>query len=98
MEIKGRVTAVAPIERGVGARGPWARATVVVEYETGQYPRSIALQNQKDADGFARLQVGQMGVFKFDVKAREYNGKWYNDIICWSWTTDPSASEQHGPI
>lgn len=93
MEIKGKITAVAPLERGVGSRGPWARATVVVEYESGQYPRSVALQNAKDAEQFASLRVGQTGVFKFDIKAREHNGKWYNDLNCWSWTMDQPTQQ-----
>lgn len=96
MEIKGKVVAVAPIERGVGQRGPWARATVVVEYESGQYPKSIALQNSKEAENFAKIPVGQTGTFKFDCKSREYNGKYYNDLNCWSWQLDSDAPNQRG--
>lgn len=88
MEFKGKVTAVLPIERGMGQRGPWARATIVVEYESGQYPKSIALQNSKDAEGFAKIQVGQTGTFKVDFKTREHNGKVYTDINCWAWNLD----------
>lgn len=96
MEIKGKVIAVAPIERGVGARGAWSRATVVVEYESGQYPKSIALQNSKDAENFAKLRVGQTGTFKVDFKARDYNSKWYNDVNCWGWTMD--QTQQSAPV
>ena len=85
MEIIGKITAVAPIERGVSAKGPWSRATIIVEYESGQFPKSIALQNSKDAENFARLPVGQVGKFFFDTKTREYNGKYYTDINCWKW-------------
>lgn len=108
MEIRGRIVAVAPIERGMGQRGPWARATIIVEYEGGQYPKSIALQNSKDAENFGRLTVGLVGTFKFDCKTREFNGKWYTDINCWSWQIDqpqqaapPTATYngyQQGPI
>lgn len=97
MEIIGKITAVAPIERGNSARGPWSRATVVVEYEGGQYPKSIALQNMKDAENFARLAVGSSGKFYFDVKTREYNGKYYNDINCWKWEVQ-SAQSSAGPF
>ena len=99
MEIRGKITAVLPIERGVGARGPWARATIIVEYESGQYPKAIVLQNSKDAEKFAGLQVGQIGTFKFDCKVREFNGKHYNDINCWSWQIDAGyAPNNQGPI
>ena len=104
MEFKGRVTAVMPIERGVGQRGPWARSTIVLEYESGQYPKSIALQNSKDAENFARIRVGDTGTFKVDFKTREYNGKVYTDINCWSWNIDQVSQPQQtanyngGPI
>ena len=92
MEFHGTVTAVLPIERGVGSRGPWARATIVLQYESGQYPKSIALQNSKDAENFARIRVGQTGTFKVDFKTREYGGKVYTDINCWGWTLDQQQS------
>lgn len=88
MEIHGKITAMPPIERGMGQRGPWARQTVVIEYESGQFPKSIALQNSKDAENFAKLRVGQTGTFKFDAKTREYNGKYFTDLNCWSWSID----------
>lgn len=98
MEFKGKVTAVLPIERGVGQRGPWARATIVLEYESGQYPKSIAIQNSKDAENFGKIRVGQTGTFKVDFKAREYGGKYYTDINCWSWTLDQAAPSSSDPI
>lgn len=99
MEIIGKITAVAPVERGVSQRGPWARATVVVEYESGQFSRSVALQNAKDAENFARLQVGQVCKFYYDMKAREYNGKYYTDINCWKWEVQdtPAPAPQTYP-
>lgn len=93
MEFKGRVTAVLPIERGVSQRGPWARTTIVLEYESGQYPKSIALQNTKDAENFAKIRVGQTGVFQVDFKTREYNSKVYTDINCWSWKLDQAGAD-----
>lgn len=98
MEFKGKVTAVLPIERGVGQRCPWARATIVLEYESGQYPKSIAIQNSKDAENFGKIRVGQTGTFKVDFKAREYNGKYYTDINCWGWTLDQAAPSSADPI
>lgn len=92
MEIIGKITAVAPIETGVSQRGPWSRATVIVEYESGQFPKSIALQNTKDAEIFAKLPVGATGKFYFDTKTREYNGKYYTDINCWKWEVQGTQS------
>ena len=92
MEIIGKIVAVAPIERGMSQRGPWSRATVVVEYESGQFPKSIALQNSKDAENFAKLPIGTTGKFFFDTKTREFNGKYYTDITCWKWDVQPAQN------
>ena len=102
MEIIGKVTAVAPIERGMSQKGPWSRATIVVEYESGQFPKSIALQNSKDAENFAKLPIGSTGKFFFDTKTREYNGKYYTDITCWKWeiqgAQNSTAPMPNGPF
>lgn len=94
MEIKGRVTAVPAPERGVSSKGAWVRQTIVVEYESGQYPKSIAMVNMKDAENFGKIRVGQTGTFKVDFKAREFNGKFFTDINCWAWTLDQPATPQ----
>lgn len=99
MEIRGKVTAVPPIERGSGQRGLWARQTIVVEYESGQYPKAVALQNSKDAENFSKIRVGDVGTFKFDCKTREYNGWFFTDLLCWSWSIDGRNSyDNQGPI
>ena len=92
MEFKGKVTAVPAPETGVSQRGPWARQTIVLEYESGQYPKSIAISNMKDAENFGKIKVGQTGTFQVDFKTREYNGRWLTDINCWSWKLDQPAS------
>lgn len=84
-------------ERGNSAKGPWARQTVVVEYESGQFPKSIALQNMNKAEAFGRIRVGQTGTFKFDCKTREYNGRYFTDINCWAWDIDASATAGGDP-
>ena len=91
MDIRGKVTAVPAPESGTSSRGPWKRQTIVVEYESGQYPKSIAIQNTKDAESFGRIPIGATGVFKVDFKTREYNGKFYTDITCWGWALDQQA-------
>ena len=98
MEIIGKIITVAPIERGNSSRGPWSRATIVVEYESGQYPKTIALQNSRDAENFARLQIGQIGKFFFDTKTREFNGKYYTDINCWKWEIQNSQTSSNAPV
>ena len=97
LEIKGRVGAVLPMMSGATANGEWKRQVVVVEFEDGGYQRKVALENAKKADEFAKLNVGDEGVFKCNIPtSREFNGRWYTSVTCWSWTingTEPVAVE-----
>lgn len=91
MEVNGKIIAVAPMVRGTSARGEWAKAIIVVEYEGGQFPKSLVLSNMNKADAFASLKVGQKGKFKFDGSTRQaQNGNWYMDLNCWAWDIDAS--------
>lgn len=88
MEVKGKITSSPIVRAGVSARGPWKRVSIVVEYESGQYPKQVLLSNMNKAEEFERLQVGQTGTFKFDGSVRENNGNYYMDLNCWSWQMD----------
>lgn len=102
MEITGKVVAVPPVQSGMSARGPWKKATVVVEYEGGQYPKRAVLTNLKDAERFGQLRVGEQYKFYFDMEARESSGKWFQDIKCWKWeslgTASARPSSDNAPI
>ena len=97
LEIKGKVSAVLPMASGTSANGEWKRQTVVIEFEDGSYTRKLAIENAKKADEFAKLNVGDEGVFKCNIPtSREFNGRWYTSVTCWSWAvggTEPVAVE-----
>lgn len=88
MEIEGKITYVSPVARGVSqASGKaWARQTAVAETHE-QYPRRCAftILGDERIDKFA-LTVGEECRVSFDINAREYNGRWYNDITAWNIT------------
>lgn len=89
LEIKGKVSAVLPMVSGASANGEWKRQVVVIEYQDGSYTRKLAIENAKKADEFAKLNVGDEGVFKCNTPtSREYQGRWYTSVTCWSWTID----------
>lgn len=100
MEIKGKVLAKPTTESGVSARGPWRKASLVIRYEDGNYPKDILLSNLKKAEEFERISVGQTGTFKFDAKTRQApNGRWYCELECWAWSIDNQyPNYQQGPI
>lgn len=93
MEITGKITAKPAPKEGVSQRGPWKKVFIVVEYESGQYPKSLLLHNMDKAEDFDKLKVGDTGTFKFDGNVRESNGQYYLDLKCWSWKLNQSEQE-----
>lgn len=85
MEITGKIKAVLPLQQGTSARGPWSKATVVIEYQSGNYINTLALENMGKAEEFSKLSVGSEFRFLFDVTSREYQGRYYTQCNCFGW-------------
>ena len=94
VEFTGKVVNALPLQSGVGARGPWARATVVFEVQEGRYSQKIACENTNKAEEFSRLQPGQMVHVKADVSSREYNGKWFTSALCFEFEAQGAQPQQ----
>lgn len=97
MEIEAKVTAVLTPRSGISRTGnPWKSQTIVVEYQEGQYPSKLALQNMSKAEEFGQIPVGATGRFRINPNSREYNGQWYTQCDCFSWDLDvqPQAQPQ----
>lgn len=55
--------------------------TLVIREVSGQYPQGAVIEAfGGKAD---HVQVGDLVDCYFNLKAREYNGKWYNTISAW---------------
>lgn len=85
MEITGKIKAVLPLQQGTSARGSWSKATVVIEYQSGNYLNTLALENMGKAEEFSKLSVGSEFRFLFDVTSREYQGRYYTQCNCFGW-------------
>jgi len=84
--VSGIITQILPLEQGVSQKTgtPWARQSVVIEHESGQYPRSIVVDiNGQDRINGMALAVGQQVTAHLNVNCREYNGRFFNSIDCW---------------
>lgn len=98
MEIKGKVIANLGVQSGTSKAGNvWKKATIVVEYGDGQYPKRVALDNMKQADEFGKLAVGAEGTFSLDVESREFNGRWFTSVNCWKWDVGQNVLAQQTP-
>ena len=80
---RGTITFMSDVQSGVSQNGnPWYRQTIVVDVAgfNGSY-RKVALQASGnvvgDLDGAA---IGDKVEISYQVTAREWNGKWYNNV------------------
>ena len=99
MQFKGKIIETLPVVTGQGARGQWVKQGFVLEYESGQYPKSIAF----DVFGDERLQkfrisVGEELICDIDFKAvKGRNGGTFNSVDCWNVTRVNQVQQQAQP-
>lgn len=95
MEFTGRIIKALEPRSGVSARtgNPWKMQDFVIEETMGQFPKRMVF-NVFGEDNLNRfnIQEGQELTISFDVNAREYNGRWFNDIRAWN--VVPAAAAQ----
>ena len=96
MQFKGKIIEALPVVTGQGARGQWVKQGFVLEYEPGQYPKTIAF----DVFGDERLQkfrisVGEELICDIDFKAvKGRNGGTFNSVDCWNVTKLNQVQQQ----
>ena len=79
---EGIVFAILPEQSGTSARGEWHNQNVVFEMQTNSpYPRKVSVKFFNKRDEVARLVVGAAYKVTFDVESREYQGRWYTDVV-----------------
>ena len=99
MQFKGKIIEALPVVTGQGARGSWVKQGFVLEYEPGQYPKSIAF----DVFGDERLQkfrisVGEELICDIDFKVvKGRNGGTFNSVDCWNVTRVNQVQQQAQP-
>lgn len=94
MEISGKIILVLPERGGVSQRDgrEWKVASYIIE-TIEQYPRKCCFEVFGiDRINQLNIQVGQMLTVSLDIDAREYNGRWYNQVRAWKAVPyDPNA-------
>lgn len=82
MELTGKIIVVQEAKSGTSSKtgNPWMMQEYVIEVP-GQYPRHCAFTVFGE-DRIKQLNIknGENLTIQFDIDAREYNGKWYNDF------------------
>ncbi len=72
----------------------FSKREMVVTVEEGNYPQDINLEFLKEKmsllDG---LSVGDSVTVTFDLRGREYNGRYFNNLVGWKIETGSSAGD-----
>ena len=99
LEIEGRIASKLALQSGQSARGPWSRQEFVLEYQDGSFPVSVCFTAWGDdkVNELNRFQVGDKVKVSFNIRGREYNGRWYNDLRIWRITSADAAPSQQAP-
>lgn len=100
MEITGKIIAALPARSGQSARtgNAWMVQEFVIETHD-QYPRKCVFNVfGEDKLKEFNIQVGDELTVSFDIDAREYNGRWYNDIRAWRVTRGAAAATAPAPV
>lgn len=87
MEVEVRIFQVFPPQEGTSQKGTaWKMQNILCE-TMEQYPKKILFKvsgaDRIDRLGISNLKTGDKKRVFFQIDAREYNGKWYNEIVAW---------------
>ncbi len=100
MEITGKIIAALQPRSGTSARtgNTWMTQEFVIETHE-QYPRKCMFNVfGEDRLKEFNIQVGAEVTVSFDIDAREYNGRWYNDIRAWRVVPATAAPVSAAPV
>lgn len=96
MELQGKIIKVCELRQGTSrsSGNPWASQDYVLETHD-QYPRRMMFNVFGDdkIKEFA-IKEGEEVTVSFDISAREFNGRWYNDVRAWRVVRGAAAPQQ----
>jgi len=76
----------------------FTKREMVVIVEDGKYPQEINLEFVQDKVSLLDdLQPGQTVTVSFDIRGREYNGRYYNNLQGWKIETDANNAADSPP-
>ena len=85
LEIEGTLVQKMPVASGTSARGAWKKQEFILEYPDGNFTVKACFLawGQDKVQELDKYQVGDKVKVSFNLKSREYNGRWYNDLQIW---------------
>lgn len=91
---KGTITNALPEQSGTSKSGKtWRKRDYIVEYEHGQYPKSIVFSIMGDKIDSLNIQQGVEYELALDFEAKEWNGRYFLQASCWKATPTQSMAQ-----
>ena len=85
LELEGTLRQKLGVQSGMSSRGSWTKQEFVLEYPDGNFTSQVCMLafGQDKVQELDKYQVGDRIKVSFNLKSREYNGRWYTDIQVW---------------
>ena len=85
LELEGTLRQKLGVQQGMSARGQWAKQEFVLEFPDGNFTSQACFTafGQDKVAELDKYQVGDRIKVSFNLRSREYNGRWYNDLQIW---------------
>jgi len=85
LELEGTLRQKLGQQQGTSARGAWAKQEFILEFPDGNYTSQACFTawGQDKVAELGKYQVGDRIKVSFNLKSREFNGRWYNDLQIW---------------
>ena len=76
----------------------FSKRELVVTIPDGNYPQDICVEFHKDrADLLNALAIGDHVKVTFNLRGREYNGRYYNTLVAWKLETSAEPQVDGAP-
>ena len=90
-ELSGSVKVIGDIQ---SFNSGFSKRELVITIPDGNYPQDICIEFHKDrADLLNGLAVGDNVMVTFNLRGREYNGRYYNTLVAWKLETASEAPD-----
>jgi len=100
LELEGTLRQKLGVQSGTSARGQWAKQEFILEFPDGNFTAQACFTawGQDKVAELDKYQVGDKIKVSFNLKAREYNGRWYNDLQIWRISPAGAAAPAAAPV
>ncbi len=100
LELEGTLRQKLGVQSGTTARGQWSKQEFILEFPDGNFTAQACFTawGQDKVAELDKYQVGDKIKVSFNLKAREYNGRWYNDLQIWRIAPAGAAAPAAAPV